>query len=196
MLVREEALFGTGFLPDTEQQIYRLADDALYLAGTSEVPLASLHAGEMLDEAALPLRYAGFSPCFRREAGAAGRDTRGILRVHQFDKVEMFSFVRPEDGADEHERLLAIEEEILGRSAIPYRVVNIAVDDLGASAVKKYDLEAWLPGQQRYRELTSTSNTTDFQSRRLDIRYRPGGRREAAARLHPQRHGGGRRAAR
>jgi seryl-tRNA synthetase len=174
VLVREEALFGTGFLPDTEQQIYRLADDALYLAGTSEVPLASLHAGEMLDEAALPLRYAGFSPCFRREAGAAGRDTRGILRVHQFDKVEMFSFVRPEDGAEEHERLLSIEEEILRALGIPYRVVNIAVDDLGASAVKKYDCEAWLPGQQRYRELTSTSNTTDFQSRRLDIRYRPG----------------------
>jgi seryl-tRNA synthetase len=178
VLVREEALFGTGFLPDTEQQIYRLADDALYLAGTSEVPLASLHAGEMLDEAQLPLRYAGFSPCFRREAGAAGRDTRGILRVHQFDKVEMFSFVRPEDGTDEHERLLAIEEEIMQALQIPYRVVNIAVDDLGSSAAKKYDVEAWLPGQQRYRELTSTSNTTDFQARRLDIRYRPaeGGR--------------------
>src|SRR4051794_24331490 len=178
VLVREEALFGTGFLPDTEQQIYRLADDALYLAGTSEVPLASLHAGEMLDEAALPLRYAGFSPCFRREAGAAGRDTRGILRVHQFDKVEMFSFVRAEDGPDEHERLLAIEEEIMQALQIPYRVVNIAVDDLGSSAAKKYDIEAWLPGQQRYRELTSTSNTTDFQARRLDIRYRPaeGGR--------------------
>ena len=172
-LVREEALYGTGFLPDTEQQIYRLADDPLYLAGTSEVPLASLHAGEMLDRERLPLRYAGFSPCFRREAGAAGRDTRGIFRVHQFDKVEMFSFVEPEDAADEHERLLANEEEILQALEIPYRVVNIAVDDLGASATKKYDLEAWLPGQQRYRELTSTSNTTDFQSRRLDIRYRP-----------------------
>src|SRR5215218_7602101 len=175
VLVREEALFGTGFLPDTEQQIYRLADDALYLAGTSEVALASLHAGEMLAEEALPLRYAGFSPCFRREAGAAGRDTRGIFRVHQFDKVEMFSFVRPEDAADEHERLLSIEEEILQALEIPYRVVNIAVDDLGTSAAKKYDCEAWLPGQQRYRELTSTSNTTDFQARRLDIRYRPAG---------------------
>ena len=177
-LVREEALFGTGFLPDTEQQIYRLADDALYLAGTSEVPLASLHAGEMLEEERLPLRYAGFSPCFRREAGAAGRDTRGILRVHQFDKVEMFSFVRPEDAVAEHELLLSIEEEILGALGVPYRVVNIAVDDLGPAAAKKYDLEAWLPGQQRHRELTSTSNTTDFQSRRLDIRYRPseGGR--------------------
>src|SRR5215217_4703808 len=173
VLVREEALFGTGFLPDTEQQIYRLADDALYLAGTSEVALASLHAGEMLADEALPLRYAGFSPCFRREAGAAGRDTRGIFRVHQFDKVEMFSFVRPEDAEEEHERLLATEEEILQALEIPYRVVNIAVDDLGTSAAKKYDCEAWLPGQQRYRELTSTSNTTDFQSRRLDIRYRP-----------------------
>ncbi|MEA2313203.1 MAG: seryl-tRNA synthetase [Solirubrobacteraceae bacterium] len=178
VLVREEALFGTGFLPDTEQQIYRLADDALYLAGTAEVPLASLHAGEMLEESELPLRYAGFSPCFRREAGAAGRDTRGMFRVHQFDKVEMFTFVRPEDAAEEHERLLAIEEEILQALGVPYRVVNIAVDDLGGSAVKKYDCEGWLPGQQRYRELTSTSNTTDYQARRLDIRYRPaeGGR--------------------
>jgi seryl-tRNA synthetase len=172
VLVREEALFGTGFLPDTEQQIYRLADDPLYLAGTSEVPLASLHAGEMLDGDRLPIRYAGFSPCFRREAGAAGRDTRGIFRVHQFDKVEMFSFVLPEAAVDEHELLLATEEEILQALRVPYRVVNIAADDLGTSAAKKYDLEAWLPGQQRYRELTSTSNTTDFQARRLNIRYR------------------------
>ena len=175
VLVREEALFGTGFLPDTEQQIYRLADDPLYLAGTSEVALASLHAGEILDGGALPLRYAGFSPCFRREAGAAGRDSRGIFRVHQFDKVEMFAFVEPEAGVEEHERLLAIEEELLGALGIPYRVVNIAVDDLGASAAKKYDCEAWLPGQGRFRELTSTSNTTDFQARRLDVRYRGGG---------------------
>ena len=175
VLVREEALFGTGFLPDTEQQIYRLADDALYLAGTSEVALASLHADEILEEAGLPLHYAGFSPCFRREAGAAGRDTRGMFRVHQFDKVEMFSFVREEDSAAEHERLLSIEEELLQALEIPYRVVNIAVDDLGASAVKKYDCEAWLPGQERYREVTSTSNTTDFQARRLGIRYRPDG---------------------
>jgi seryl-tRNA synthetase len=173
VLVREEALFGTGFLPDTEQQIYRLADDPLYLAGTSEVPLASLHAGEIMD--AVPARYAGFSPCFRREAGAAGRDTRGLFRVHQFDKVEMFSFVAPEDAEAEHERLLANEEEILTALGIPYRVVNIAVTDLGASAVKKYDCEAWLPGQSRFRELTSTSNTTDFQARRLGIRYRPDG---------------------
>jgi seryl-tRNA synthetase len=175
VLVREEALFGTGFLPDTEQQIYRLADDPLFLSGTSEVALASLHAGEIVD--ALPRRYAGFSPCFRREAGAAGRDTRGIFRVHQFDKVEMFSFVEPGESAAEHERLLAIEEEILRGLEIPYRVVNIAVDDLGGSAAKKYDLEGWLPSQQRFRELTSTSNTTDFQARRLDIRYRPAGSR-------------------
>jgi seryl-tRNA synthetase len=172
VLVREEALFGTGMLPDTEQQIYRIAEDELYLAGTSEVPLASLHAGEILDAARLPLRYAGYSPCFRREAGAAGKDTRGIFRVHQFDKVEMFSFVAPEESPDEHERMLALEEGFLRELEIPYRVVNIAVDDLGASAAKKYDCEAWMPSQGRYREVTSTSNTTDFQSRRLDIRAR------------------------
>jgi seryl-tRNA synthetase len=172
VLVREEALYGTGFLPDTEQQIYRLPEDELYLVGTSEVPLASLHAGEILDEDALPLRYAGFSTCFRREAGAAGKDTRGIFRVHQFDKVEMFCFVRPEDSPGEHERILAIEEEILQALEIPYQVANIPAWDLGASAAKKYDLEAWLPGQERYRELTSCSNTTDFQARRLGIRYR------------------------
>ena len=174
VLVREEALFGTGFLPDTEQQIYRLADDDLFLAGTSEVALASLHAGEILEAGALPLRYAGFSPCFRREAGAAGRDTRGIFRVHQFDKLEMFCFVEPEAAVEEHERLLAIEEELLQALGLPYRVVNIAVDDLGSSAAKKYDCEAWLPSQGGYREVTSTSNTTDFQARRLDIRYRAG----------------------
>jgi seryl-tRNA synthetase len=173
VLVREQALYGTGMLPDTEQQIYHLPADDLYLAGTSEVALASLHAGEILDGETLPRRYAGFSPCFRREAGAAGRDTRGIFRVHQFDKVEMFSFVAPEDSAAEHERILALEESILQELQIPYRVVNIAVDDLGASAAKKYDCEAWLPGQGRYRELTSCSNTTDFQARRLEIRYRP-----------------------
>jgi seryl-tRNA synthetase len=175
VLVREPALYGTGMLPDPEHQIYRLADDDLYLVGTSEVALASLHAGEILSESELPVRYAGFSPCFRREAGALGRDSRGIFRVHQFDKVEMFSFVRPEDSEAEHERLLAIEEEILTDLGIPYRVVNIAVDDLGASAAKKFDCEAWLPGQDRYRELTSSSNTTDYQARRLEIRYRPEG---------------------
>jgi seryl-tRNA synthetase len=172
VLVREEALYGTGFLPDTEQQIYRLPDDDLYLVGTSEVPLASLHAGEILEGGSLPRRYAGISPCFRREAGAAGRDTRGIFRVHQFDKVEMFSFVEPESSPDEHELLLSIEETLLQELELPYRVVNIGADDLGASAAKKYDLEAWLPSQERYREVTSTSNTTDFQARRLDIRYR------------------------
>ena len=172
VLVREEALYGTGFLPDTEDQIYRVPEDDLYLTGTSEVPLAGLHMGEILADADVPARYAGFSTCFRREAGAAGRDTRGIFRVHQFDKVEMFAFVRPEESAAEHERLLAIEEEIMGALGIPYRVVNIAVDDLGASAAKKYDIEAWLPGQERYRELTSCSNTTDYQARRLDARYR------------------------
>jgi seryl-tRNA synthetase len=175
VLVRDEALYGTGFLPDTEQQIYRLADDELYLSGTSEVALASLHASEILDE--LPRRYAGFSACFRREAGAAGKDTRGIFRVHQFDKVEMFSFVEPGASRNEHERMLAIEEEILRELGVPYRVVNIGVGDLGASAAKKYDCEAWLPGQGRYREVTSTSNTTDFQARRLQIRYRPDGGR-------------------
>ncbi len=172
VLVREQALFGTGMLPDTEQQLYRVPEDELYLVGTSEVPLASLHAGEILSTAELPRRYAGFSPCFRREAGAAGKDTQGLFRVHQFDKVEMFTFVEPEQSQAEHERLLSIEEEILRTLGIPYRVVNIAVGDLGASAAKKYDLEAWLPGQERFRELTSCSNTTDYQARRLDVRYR------------------------
>jgi seryl-tRNA synthetase len=173
VLVREQALFGTGMFPDTEQQIYSVPEDELYLVGTSEVPLASLHAGEILGADELPVRYAGFSTCFRREAGAAGKDTQGMFRVHQFDKVEMFSFVEPGDSGAEHERLLAIEEEILQALEIPYRVVNIAMSDLGAPAAKKYDLEAWLPGQGRYRELTSCSNTTDFQARRLDVRYRP-----------------------
>jgi seryl-tRNA synthetase len=173
VLVREQALYGTGMLPDTEQQIYQLPEDDLYLAGTSEVALASLHRDEILPADQLPLRYAGFSSCFRREAGAAGKDTRGIFRVHQFDKVEMFCFVDPEQALAEHQRLLAIEESIMGDLEIPYRVVAIAVDDLGASAAMKYDLEAWLPGQGRYRELTSCSNTTDYQARRLDVRYRP-----------------------
>jgi seryl-tRNA synthetase len=172
VLVRERALYGTGFLPDTEQQIYRLPDDDLYLLGTSEVALASLHDEEILPVERLPLRYAGFSPCFRREAGAAGKDTRGIFRVHQFDKVEMFSFVEPSRSSDEHERILSIEEEILSELELPYRVVNIAVGDLGNSAAKKYDCEAWLPSQGRYRELTSCSNTTDYQARRLGIRLR------------------------
>jgi seryl-tRNA synthetase len=176
VLVRERALYGTGFLPDTEQQIYHLPEDDLYLLGTSEVALASLHDGEIIDAERLPLRYAGFSPCFRREAGAAGKDTRGIFRVHQFEKVEMFSFVSPGDSAEEHERILGIEEEILGELGLPYRVVNIAVGELGNSAAKKYDCEAWLPSQARYRELTSCSNTTDYQARRLNIRTRLDGR--------------------
>jgi seryl-tRNA synthetase len=174
VLVREPALYGTGFLPDTEQQIYALPEDDLYLVGTSEVALASMHRDEILAADELPLRYAGFSSCFRREAGAAGKDTRGIFRVHQFDKVEMFCFVEPDTALDEHQRLLAIEESIMQDLEIPYRVVAIAIDDLGASAASKYDIEAWLPGQGRYRELTSTSNTTDYQARRLDIRYRGG----------------------
>jgi seryl-tRNA synthetase len=173
VLVREQALYGTGYLPDTEQQIYELPADNLFLVGTSEVALASLHQDEILPADQLPLRYAGFSPCFRREAGSAGKDTRGIFRVHQFDKVEMFAFVEPDRALEEHQRILAIEESIMADLEIPYRVVAIAVDDLGAPAAMKYDLEAWLPGQKQYRELTSCSNTTDFQARRLDIRYRP-----------------------
>ncbi|HEX9967466.1 MAG TPA: serine--tRNA ligase [Solirubrobacterales bacterium] len=173
VLVREEALYGTGFLPGDRDQIYEIPKDELFLVGTSEVPLAGLHADQILAAEQLPLRYAGFSPCFRREAGAAGRDTRGIFRVHQFDKVEMFSFVEPSRSAEEHERLLAIEERILGELEIPYRVVNVAAGDLGAPAAKKYDCEAWIPSQGRYRELTSCSNTTDYQARRLKCRYRP-----------------------
>ncbi len=175
VLVREEPLFWTGFLPTDRAQIYEVANDDLFLVGTSEVSLAALHADDLLTEADLPLRYGGFSTCFRREAGAAGRDTRGIFRVHQFDKVEMFSFVRPEDSTDEHERILSIQERFLQALEIPYRVVNIPAGDLGASAAKKYDLEAWLPGQSRYRELTSCSNTTDYQARRLRCRYRAEG---------------------
>jgi len=171
--VRERTMEEAGFFPTDRAQVYDVDDGELFLVGTSEVPLSALHRSDTFTPDVLPTRYAGYSSCFRREAGTYGKDTRGIFRVHQFDKVEMFSFVEPEDAADEHERLLANEEEILQALEIPYRVVNIAVDDLGASATKKYDLEAWLPGQQRYRELTSTSNTTDFQSRRLDIRYRP-----------------------
>jgi seryl-tRNA synthetase len=172
VLVREQAMYGTGFLPTDEVNIYRVERDELYLTGTSEVALAGLHMSEILEEAELPLRYAGFSTCFRREAGAAGKDTRGMFRVHQFDKVEMFVFCRPETSSDEHDRLLSHEEELVQELGIPYRVMNIAAGDLGAAATKKYDIEAWFPGQQRYREITSTSNTTDFQSRRLDIRYR------------------------
>ena len=173
VLVREEALFGTGMFPGDRDQIYEIEKDELFLVGTSEVSLAALGADKILEAGDLPLRYAGMSTCFRREAGAAGRDTRGIFRVHQFDKVEMFSFVEPDQSKEEHERLLGIEEEILGALEIPYRVVNIPVGDLGAPAAKKYDCEAWIPSQGRYREVTSCSNTTDFQARRLNCRYRP-----------------------
>ena len=170
VLVREEAMYGTGFFPALREDVYEVPADGLFLAGTSEVALAAMHMGEELEE--LPLRYAGFSTCFRREAGAAGRDTRGMFRVHQFDKVEMFVFCRPEDSEGEHERLLAQEEEIVQELGIPYRVVNIAAGDLGPSAAKKYDIEGWFPAQAKFRELTSTSNTTDFQARRLNIRFR------------------------
>ena len=170
VLVRDEAMYGTGFFPSDKGDYYAVPEDDLYLVGTSEVPAAAFHGGEILD--GLPLRYVAFSTCFRREAGAAGKDTRGMFRVHQFDKVEMFVFCEPDRSRDEHERLLAIEEELVQELELPYRVLNIAAGDLGASAAKKYDIEAWFPGQSRYREITSTSNTTDFQSRRLDIRHR------------------------
>ncbi|MBK8294252.1 MAG: serine--tRNA ligase [Solirubrobacterales bacterium] len=175
VLVREEALVGTGFLPGDSDQIYELPKDELYLVGTAEVPLAALHLDDIFEEKDLPVRYAGFSTCFRREAGAAGRDTRGIFRVHQFDKVEMFSFVEPSMAGEEHERILGIEERILTELGLPYGVVDVAVGDLGSSAAKKFDCEAWIPSQNRYRELTSCSNTTDFQARRLACRYRPEG---------------------
>jgi len=176
VLVREEAMYGTGFFPTDEMNIYGVERDELYLVGTSEVPLAAMRSGEVLEADELPLRYAGYSTCFRREAGAAGKDTRGMFRVHQFDKVEMFVFTRPEWSRDEHERLLEIEEELVQELELPYRVVNIAAGELGASAAKKYDIEAWFPGQDRYREITSTSNTTDYQARRLGIRYRADGK--------------------
>ena len=172
VLVREQAMYGTGFLPDAEGQTYTTTEDDLYLVGTSEVPLAALHLGEIVDEASLPLHYAGYSTCFRREAGSYGKDLGGMFRVHQFDKVEMFAFTTPEGSWDEHERLLRIEERILGNLDIPYRVVNIAAGDLGGPAAKKYDIEGWLPAQGRYRELTSCSNTTDYQARRMQTRVR------------------------
>ena len=172
VLVREESMHGTGFFPTDEVNIYAVERDELYLVGTSEVPLAAMHGAEILDAEHLPLRYAGYSTCFRREAGSAGKDTRGMFRVHQFDKVEMFVFTRPEWSRDEHDRVLAIEEELVQELELPYRVVNVAAGDLGASATKKYDIEAWFPSQERYREITSTSNTTDYQARRLGIRYR------------------------
>ena len=170
VLVRENALYGTGFFPDDAEQVYEIPNDELFLVGTSEVPLAALHSNEIVDIDNLPVRYAGFSTCFRREAGTYGKDTSGIFRVHQFDKVEMFSFCNPENSLDEHEFILSVEEELLQELEIPYRVVDVCAGDLGASASKKYDIEAWIPSQNTYREVTSCSNTTDFQARRLNIR--------------------------
>jgi seryl-tRNA synthetase len=175
VLVREEAMYGTGFFPTERSNIYALPEDDLYLTGTSEVALAGFHLGEILDE--LPLRYSAFSTCFRREAGAAGKDTRGMFRVHQFNKIELFVYCDPASATEEHDRLLAFEEETVGALGLPYRVVNVAAGDLGAPAAKKYDIEGWFPHQQRYREITSTSNTTDYQARRLGIRYRPEGQK-------------------
>ncbi|MEY3072736.1 MAG: hypothetical protein RLZZ353_932 [Actinomycetota bacterium] len=175
VLVREPAMYGTGFLPTDEQQLFATRDDDLYLVGTSEVPLAALHMDEVLDPSELPLRYAGISPCFRREAGAHGKDTRGIMRVHQFEKVELFSLVAPEDSDAEHERILEVQLAILAGLGLHARVVDIPVGDLGASAARKFDVEAWMPGQGAYREVTSCSNTTDYQARRLRIRMRGDG---------------------
>ena len=172
VLVREDAMYWTGFFPTDESQIYATRDDDLYLVGTSEVPLAALHADEILDPDVLPRRYLGFSTCFRREAGTYGKDTRGIFRVHQFDKLEMYSFVMPEESWDEHERLLEWEEAWVRSLELPYRVVNVCTGELGAPAAKKYDIEAWFPAQGRYREITSCSNTTDYQARRMQCRVR------------------------
>ena len=178
ILALEKAMYGTGFLPTEESNLYRLEKDELYLTGTSEVALAGIHMEERLEEEELPKQYAGFTTNFRREAGAAGKDTRGMFRVHQFDKVEMYVCCVPEESAGFHERLLAYEEEIVQALGLPYRVMNIAVGDLGAPAAKKYDIEAWFPAQERYREITSCSNTTDYQARRLNIRFRRDGRLE------------------
>ena len=175
VLVRENALYGTGFFPDDADQVYEIPNDDLYLVGTSEVPLAALHTNEIINMEELPVRYAGFSTCFRREAGTYGKDTTGIFRVHQFDKVEMFSFCNPEKSEEEHEFILSVEEELLQSLEIPYRVVDVCAGDLGASAAKKYDIEAWIPSQNTYREVTSCSNTTSFQARRLNIRAKSEG---------------------
>ncbi|MER5430951.1 serine--tRNA ligase [Streptomyces sp. NPDC002588] len=173
-LVRPQSMAGTGFLGQAAQDVYHLANDDLYLVGTSEVPLAAYHMDEIIDAERLPLRYAGFSPCFRREAGSHGKDTKGIFRVHQFDKVEMFSYVAPEDSQAEHQRLLEWEKQWLTSLELPFRVIDVATGDLGASAARKFDCEAWIPTQGKYRELTSTSDCTEFQSRRLSIRVREG----------------------
>jgi seryl-tRNA synthetase len=174
VLVREEALYGTGHFPSDADSVYAIPADGLYLSGTAEIPVSSLHAGEILDAAELPLRYVAFSPCFRREAGAAGKDTRGMFRVHQFNKVEQFSLTLPESSWDEHELLLANTEELVQGLGVPYRVVTLPAGDMSSAAAKTYDVEIWFPSQDRYRETASISNTTDFQSRRLGIRYRDG----------------------
>ena len=185
VLVRPEIMAGTGFLGAHSAEIYHLQDDDLYLVGTSEVPLAGYHSDEILDLSAGPKRYAGWSSCFRREAGSYGKDTRGIIRVHQFDKVEMFVYCRPEDAAEEHKRLLAWEAEMLAKIEVPYRVIDVAGGDLGSSAARKFDCEAWVPTQGTYRELTSTSNCTTFQARRLNVRYRDeNGKPQTAATLN------------
>ncbi len=184
ILVGEKAMYGTGFLPTEESNLYRLEKDDLYLTGTSEVALAGIHADERLEEDQLPARYAGFTTNFRREAGAAGKDTKGMFRVHQFDKVEMYVYCVPEQSKAIHEELLAYEEEIAQELGLPYRVMNISVGDLGAPAAKKYDIEAWFPTQERYREITSCSNTTDYQARRLNIKFRRDGKLEFAHTLN------------
>jgi len=174
VLVREEALIGTGAFPSDEQNVYEIPEDGLYLSATAEIPVASLHAGEILEAETLPLRYVAFSPCFRREAGAAGRDTRGMFRVHQFNKVEQFALTLPESSWDEHELLLANTEELVRELGVPYRVVVLPAGDMSAASAKTYDVEIWFPSQEKYRETASISNTTDFQARRLGIRYRDG----------------------
>ncbi|MDT7556254.1 MAG: seryl-tRNA synthetase [Pseudonocardiales bacterium] len=185
VLVKPEIMEGTGFLGAHAAEVYRLRDDDLYLVGTSEVPLAGYHAGEILDLSAGPKRYAGWSTCFRREAGSYGKDTRGIIRVHQFDKIEMFSYCPPDDAEAEHQRLLGWEREMLAAVDVPYRVIDTAAGDLGASAARKFDCEGWVPSQGRYRELSSTSNCTTFQARRLNVRYRDGdGRNQVVATLN------------
>ncbi|WP_407727317.1 serine--tRNA ligase [Rhodococcoides fascians] len=185
VLVRPEIMSGTGFLGAHADEIYRLEADDLYLVGTSEVALAGYHSGEIIDLADGPKRYAGWSSCFRREAGSYGKDTRGIIRVHQFDKIEMFSYIKPEDAAAEHRKLLQYEKEMLAAVELPYRVIDTAGGDLGSSAARKFDCEAWVPTQQAYRELTSTSNCTTFQARRLGVRYRDeNGKPQTAATLN------------
>jgi seryl-tRNA synthetase len=184
-LVKPEVMAGTGFLGAHAAEVYRLEADDLFLVGTSEVPLAGYHADEILDLSAGPKRYAGISSCYRREAGSYGKDTRGIIRVHQFDKIEMFSYCAPEEAEAEHARLLGWEEEMLAKIEVPYRVIDVAAGDLGSSAARKFDCEAWLPSQRRYLELSSTSNCTTFQARRLNIRYRDAdGRSRTAATLN------------